>query len=273
VRRARPLLAALAVLALAPTHARANPSATLRVRFTPYRLGHTTNLSFNLNIAAPSGQIPPPLVGVDVLYPQSLGLDVSGLGITTCKQALLEELGPNGCPAESLMGYGIATAELRIGPETITETAHISIIRAPEGEGHIAMYLNAIANTPVVTELILDGLQLPGPAPYEHIHITVPLIPAVPGAPDVSVVRIDTTFGPEGLTYYEKTHGTFVPYQPQGILLPRHCPQGGFPFIAKLAFADGTNTSTATHIRCPGQLRSPTTPTRAAGARRASQLG
>jgi len=241
----------LAALALLPATARAAPSATLHVGFSPYVLGRATNVSFNLNITAPPGQLPPPLAGLDVLYPRSLGLDVSGLGITTCKQALLEELGPAGCPIESVMGHGTATAELPVGSETFDETAQISIIRAPEGEGHIAMYFNVIADTPVTAEFVLDGVLLPGPPPYEHIHIAVPLIPGLADGPDVSVVRMDATFGPKGLIYYERTDGKLVPYQPQGILLPRHCPRHGFPFAAALAFANETHTNTTTTVPCP----------------------
>ncbi len=251
MRRARHhLLAPLILFALLTTTARAENTATLHVTFAPYVLGHSTNVTFDVHIQAPPGRIPPPLTGLDVLYPSTLGLDVSGLGINTCRQALLEELGPIGCPAESFMGRGTAVAEFAIGAEILHETAEVSIIRAPESQGRIAMYFNLAANTPVSAQFVLDGELLPGTNAYERIHLDIPLIPTYPGAPDVAVVGLSASFGPRSLTYYEHIHGKLVPYKPQGILLPNRCPRDSFSFIATLSFANGTSTTTTTHVPC-----------------------
>ncbi len=240
----------LAAFALSSGSAHAAQSARLHVRFAPYALGQSTNLDFNLDILAPAGQVPAPLVGLDVRYPSDLGLDVSGLGIATCPQGRLEELGETACSAESYMGQGSALAEIQIGPEIVHESAGVSIFRAA-GEGHIAMLFDLEARTPVSAQFVLRALLLPAPAPFERIHIDVPLIPSLEGAPDVAVVRLNARFGPRGLTYYEHVHGKLVPYRPRGILLPSRCPHGGFPFAATLSFADGTSTIAATRVACP----------------------
>jgi hypothetical protein len=243
------LLAALALLQAPSTQAAT--TARLRVGFAPYTLGQANNVYFELNILAPPGQIPPPLTQLEIRYPRDLGLDVSGLGINACARARLEALGPSGCAAESYMGQGSAIAAIQVGSELIHETAHIAILRAPEAEGHIAMFFNIEAASPIEAQIVLPGLLLEAPPPYEAISISVPIIPTFPGAPDVALTRLTAQFGPEGLTYYEHKHGKLIPYIPQGILLPHHCPKEGFKFAAKLTFAEDSNILTEADVPCP----------------------
>jgi hypothetical protein len=78
----------------------------------------------------------------------------------------------------------------------------------------------------------------------------VPLVPTVPEGPDVAVTDVHVTLGGR-LTYYERVHGRRVPYRPQGILLPKRCPRGGFRFSATFTFLDGTQAQAQTTVRCP----------------------
>jgi hypothetical protein len=102
----------LLAFALQPDSARAVPSAQLRVTFTPDIPGQSTNVGFAVAINAPPGSIPPPLTDLDLDYPSALGLALSGLGLDTCPEPTLEQLGPDGCPVDSRMGQGRAVAEL-----------------------------------------------------------------------------------------------------------------------------------------------------------------
>jgi hypothetical protein len=127
----------------------------------------------------------------------------------------------------------------------------VAILRAPEQQGRIAMFFNVAAFTPVLTEVVFAGALQPSPTPSdESIDIKVPLVEAWPGAPDVAVARLDATFGPRGLVYYAHTHGKLVPYTPKGVLLPRHCPRGGFRFVASLAFLGGAGAVARTRVPC-----------------------
>jgi hypothetical protein len=244
------LLATLAALACLPASAQATESARLHVRFTPEHLGHGTTIDLEIAIIAPAGQIPSPLTEATISYPDALGVDVSGLGLATCSRATLELLGPNYCPSDSRMGQGSALAELAIGPEIIHEGAEIQIVRAPRlGQTALFFYVNAA--TPVSVPIILPGLLTSGPGAEESIHIDVPLVPTLPEAPDVAVIRLHATLGPKGLTYYEHVHGHFIPYHPDGILLPNRCPRGGFAFSAGFAFLDDTHTATHATVPCP----------------------
>ncbi len=239
------------------TTAHAAQSARLHVTFTPERLGQPTTVEINVQIAETTGNVPSPLTSLDVRYPGDLGIADSGLGLATCSQTRLEVFGPEGCPADSRMGRGsalaeipIGSAEVPIGPDILHEPAAVTIVRAPEQDGHIALLLYTSAETPVNAQIVLSGLLLPAPN-GELIHIDVPLVPSLPGAPNVAVVRLHATLGPRGLTYYEHVHGKVIGYHPTGVLLPDHCPRGGFPFAATLTFLDGSQTHARTTVPCP----------------------
>ncbi len=139
-----------------------------------------------------------------------------------------------------------------IGPEIVHETAHITLLRAPTQNGHLALLFYAAGEVPVWAPVTLSGLLLPAPAPFGgRIDINVPLITSLPGAPDVAVVKLRSTIGPEHLTYYERLHRHRVGYHPKGILLPDNCPHGGFPFAATFTFLDGSHTNAHTTVPCP----------------------
>lgn len=234
--------------------AQAAPSAKLHVGFIPERLGQSTTLEFSAQISVPNGRVPPPLTELDVNYPSSLGVAVGELGLATCSKKRLKTLGAGGCPADSRMGEGSATAEIPIGPEILQETAKVAILRAPEQEGHLALLFYATGETPVFAQIPFSGLLLSSPPPYgASIHINVPLVPSLPGGPDVAVIRLHATLGPHGLTYYEHLHGKLVRFKPKGILLPKRCPHGGFAFSATFAFLDGSHTTSNTRVPCPTQ--------------------
>jgi hypothetical protein len=226
---------------------------SLQATLKPERLGQATTVGFGFQIAAPKGRIPPPLTAVDVSYPGDLGIALSELGLATCTPTTLEIFGPEGCPANALMGYGTATAEIQIGPEIERESANITLIRAPTQNGRLALLFYADAVSPVSAQLVFPGLLLPaGSARFGgRININVPVIPSVPNAPDVAVVKLTSTLGPEHLTYYEHTHGHTLAYNPKGILLPNTCPRGGFPFTATFGFLDDTHAYAHTTVPCP----------------------
>jgi hypothetical protein len=254
MRRPGSLLIALAVWGCLLNTAQAAPSAKLHVGFIPERLGQSTTLEFSAQIAVPDSRVPPPLTGLDVNYPGSLGIAVGELGLATCSKKRLEALGAGGCPADSRMGEGSATAEIPIGPDILQETAKVAILRAPEQEGHLALLLYATGDEPVFAQIAFPGLLLSSPPPYgASIHINVPLVPSLPGGPNVAVVHLHATLGPLGLTYYENVRGKRIAYKPRGILLPHKCPRDGFPFSATFAFLDGSHTTSNTSVPCPAR--------------------
>jgi hypothetical protein len=251
-RRSVGALAAAVLCGYPPAAANAAQSVTFGAAFAPYRLGGRTTVELHLQIAAPPGQIPSALTEVEVRYPQNLGFALSGLGLTVCSPAMLEAAGAGGCPANSIMGRGNAVAELRFGAQLVNEGASISIARAPDQEGHIALLLYASGPSPVNTQILSPAQLLPSGPPFGgRLDMQLPVIPSVPGAPDVAIVSMNVTLGPQGLTYYEQTEGSTLAYTPKGILLPSTCPRGGFPFAATFSFLDGSRPTAHTAVPCP----------------------
>lgn len=254
MRQALSLLAAVAVCVCVclPATAWAQQPVTLHATLTPERLGQSTTIGFGFQIATTPNLTPSPLTEVDVRYPVDLGFALSELGLATCSVVVLEVFGPQGCPTNSQMGYGTALAEIPVGPIIISETARITIVRTTEQNGYLALLFYAEGGTPVDAQIVFAGTLLPAPAPFGGLlHMSVPLVPSLPGAPDVAIVQLQATLGPEHLTYSERVHGRMVYYQPKGIPLPYSCPHGGFPFAAQFSFQDGGHASAASNVLCP----------------------
>jgi hypothetical protein len=254
-RTAHPLLAALAglvVLLSTAAAARGETSVSLGASFSPYRLGARTTIELNFQVGAPAGEVPSALTDAEVRYPPDLGIALSGLGLAVCSPSTLETDGTSGCPANSIMGHGDAIAELRFGAQIVSESATISIARAPDQEGHIALLLYVSGPSPVNTQILSPAQLLPAGGQFGgRLNIDVPLIASVPGAPDLAIIQMRMTIGPQGLTYFEQLGGQTLAYRPKGILLPPRCPRGGFPFVGIFTFADGRRVTARKAVPCP----------------------
>jgi hypothetical protein len=243
---------ALTVCVVLAAGARARQTAKLEVGLYPERLGQGTTVEFAFAITATGAQVPSPVTRIALRYPKHFGLVTSGLGLASCTERVLEELGPEGCPSRSLMGEGTAVAEVQVGEKVLQEQAHTAIFMAPLGGENINIEFIVNGYSPLAAELIFPGLLLPAAPPYGgDLSIPVPLLESFPEGPDVSLVKIRSTIGPLGLTYYEHRRGKFIPYTPSGIVLPPHCPAGGFPFSITLHFADGTSSTNDAKVPCP----------------------
>lgn len=242
-------------LAAPPAAVAASP-ATLTAAFRPERLGRRTTLDLGFAFAAPADEVPPPLVQIELRYPNNLGIALSGLGLATCSAATLERVGPSGCSDNAVMGHGQAFTGIVLGTTVITESAPITIVRAPNRSGRLALLFFSEGITPVNTRIVFPGLLLPASSPFGGlVSIPVPLVPTLPGAPYISVIHLHATIGPAGVTYYERVGGVTLAYTPRGILLPNSCPRGGFPFAAEFSFLDESRRSARTAIPCPRRRR------------------
>lgn len=246
--------ATVCACALPSNPASASQTAKLDVHLQPERLGASTTIVFGFEIVGSGGQVPSPLTEVDLRYPGDLGIAGSGLGVEECLRPILEALGPDGCPTDSRMGYGSARVEVPFGPMIVSETATTKTFMAPISSGHLALLFYADGVTPISAQIVFPALITTAPPPFGgSLNTTVPLVPSVPEAPDVAVVELRTTLGPLHLTYYKRIAGRRVAYTPRGIVLPRSCPKGGFPFAAHFAFQDGTHSTASTDVPCPGR--------------------
>lgn len=235
----------------------ASQSVRLKVSLRPDRLGAfaTIFVGFRISGIPPAG--PAPLTGVNLLLPGEVGLATSGLGLENCVVTRLEEWGPSGCPADARMGSGTATAEIPIAGEVVAESAQVEVFSAPVRDGHLGLLVYANAYTPVSAQLVFPASVVDAPSPFsESIDTIVPLVPSLPGAPDVAVNTFHMTLGsphagPGRFFYYRRVRGRPVPYSPRGLLLPSTCPHGGFRFEARFSFQGQPNATAQATAACP----------------------
>jgi hypothetical protein len=238
----------------------AGQSAKLAVSFAPEHLGEPTTVSFAFRISSSTPRTPVPLTNVGVLLPSEMGIAESGLGLENCRALRLEEEGPKGCPSNSRMGSGFATAQVPIGAEPVVESAQIELFSAPVVDGHLALLVYANAIAPVSAQLIFPAFILPAPAPFgENVDTQVPLVPSLPEGPDVAITSFHASLGSapgQGhFRYYRSVHGKRVSFAPRGLILPPTCPRGGFRFEAQFSFRDQSATTAVSTVPCPHHAR------------------
>jgi hypothetical protein len=154
------------------------------------------------------------------------------------------------------MGFGSAIGQLAAEGAVVPEQAEVAIVRGPTREGHLALLFYVNGSEPVRAQIVFPGLLVPASPPFGGaVSLAVPLIPSWPEGPNVALVRLRSTLGPEHLTYYRDVRGKTTAYTPQGILLPRLCPRGGFGFAAVFAFADGSTAHASAIVPCPRGAR------------------
>jgi hypothetical protein len=254
--RALRLLVTITLCLTACSTASAAQSVTLSATFTPERLGQGTTIGFGFRIAAPAEEVPPPLTRVEISYPKELAFALSELGLATCSTQTLKISGPAGCPANSLMGYGTALAEIPLGPSIIHETGQVTILRTASRAGHLRLLIYVNAEDPVSAQIVFPGLVLPAAAPFGgRLAMNIPLIPSLPEGPNAAVVQFHSTIGPLHLHYHERAHGRVIRYKPKGIPLPNTCPHGGFRFSARFTFQNGSHSRASATVSCPRQGR------------------
>ncbi|MGH2832513.1 MAG: hypothetical protein ACRDK2_07025 [Solirubrobacteraceae bacterium] len=226
--------------------------ASLSASFTPDRLGAATTIGFGFHVETTEGTAPPPLSAMDLRIPSGVNYSVTTLGLAVCQPAELLAQGLNGCPANSRLGFGNALVEVPFGTGSGREIPEIQALMGPSSTGNLVVLFYANGQAPVYAQLVFSGEVLPASGVFgSQLSTNVPPIPSVPNGPDVSVVSVKATIGPEHLTYYKHVHGLRVAFHPIGVDVPEHCPRGGFPFAAEFTFQDGSHASASTKIACP----------------------
>ncbi|HEY5045338.1 MAG TPA: hypothetical protein VII53_05730 [Solirubrobacteraceae bacterium] len=253
--RKRIILAGITVCVLLATVAvaLAAESLTVTAAFSPNKLGAPTNVHGTATIHSTNELVPTPIIKTTVMGPAGLGLNVEGVGI--CNPATLEAtLEPKACPTDSKAGFGGGTGVLELAKEVIKEHFTLNFFRGPNENGHLVLlaYLNAI--TPVSVQLVLRAQVVKEPPPYGlGFTFVVPLIPTLPGASDASAEEIFITLGAPNAAYYKTVHGKRTLFHVKGIIVPKKCPHGGFPYKTEISFADGTTNTVKGAIPCPGR--------------------
>ncbi len=218
--------------------------------FTPNVAGAPTNAFGNATISSTEGPVPSPITHVNVYGPAGLTLNLEGSG--TCVRERLEQLGPRGCPADSKAGVGGGEGVYELGGEVINENYTLEFFLADNKPGHVSLLILLHGRTPVSIEVIFNATVITGPPPYGlGFSVEVPLIKVLPEASDASAKTASLMLGAKGVTYYKKVHGKRKRFYVKGIILPKHCPRGGWPVASQFTFQDGSTVMAKRTIPCP----------------------
>jgi hypothetical protein len=244
--------AAVLLGACVPALARASERVTLHTSFSPDRLGASTTIGFGFQIANTDGGAPAPLQSVALHLPRGIDYLTTTLGLAICQPAALLARGLAGCSPNARLGFGSAFVEVPFGQSSGHEIPDIQALMGPPHNGNIVVLFFADGREPVYAQLVFQGELIAGSATLGgSLTTAVPLIPSVTDGPPVSIVSVQTTIGPEHLTYHERVYGRIVSFHPRGVDVPLSCPRGGFVFSAEFGFADGTSATATSTVPCP----------------------
>lgn len=229
----------------------AGENVTIHAAFTPNKLGSPTNASGSATIMSTlPGEIPTPIVGFTIKGPEGLTLDTKGTG--TCSVAILEgPQGPEGCPKNSVAGFGGGMGALKLGTQIIEEPFTLNFFLGDNRPGHTVLLLYVNAVSPVSIQLAFTAVVEKFPKPYGlGFHFNIPLIPTLPGASDATVKSAHVSIGAPNVYYYTRVHGKRKRQHVKGLILPKTC-HGGLHVESDISFQDGTNSETKLTLPCP----------------------
>jgi hypothetical protein len=253
VSRTRLLIAATVacVCLIAVAAAWATQTLEVTASFSPDKLGAPTNVHGTATIGSTNAPLPSPISEATVMGPPGLTVDTKGVGI--CNAVKLEEtLETSVCPKDSKAGFGGGVGAYELAGQVNEEPFTLNFYRGPNENGHIVIlaYLNAVS--PVSVQLVLKAQVVNEPKPYGlGFTFKVPPIESLPGASNATAKSIYITLGAPNAAYFEKVGGKRKLVHVKGIIVPKKCPKGGFPYLTRFAFEDGTTSTVTGTIPCP----------------------
>jgi len=228
----------------------ATETLTTHASFSPDKLGVPTNVSATAEFHSTTTGVPSPASKVIVYLPAGLEIDVRGTG--TCVAAKLEASGPSACPADSRIGFGGGMGLLELAKEVIREPYTLDLFLGPKENGHLVVLAYVNASSPASFQLVVVAKEIHAPKPYGlGFNIAIPPIPTLPEASNASIETAFLTVGDKNVAYYKKVHGKNKLVHVRGIVVPKTCPSGGFPYKALVSFEDGTSLTNTGAIACP----------------------
>src|SRR5579859_4016682 len=170
----------------------------------------------------PKGGVPP-VSAVKLYLPAGMREHPAAFG--QCTEATIENVGPSGCPANSVAGEeGRVSVEVTFGSNRVPEQGTLQPFFGPKG-----LLFFAHGSSPVNLEIVWGGaFSSSHQPPYEEQLLSeIPAIATVPGAPLASFDSIHLKLGASS------TNGGEVdPF----LTLPTTCPGPGFPFKTEVVF-------------------------------------
>jgi hypothetical protein len=245
----RPAILALAAGAMlaagfgAPGRAVAETSTAAQTAIfepSPDRLGVKAAFTFAVHFTGGAYDVPSPVRRAVVQLPPGLMLDIPKLRI--CTKARLQARGASGCPSRSEIGTGRALADVHAGEGVEGEVGAVTAFVGPPQGANPTIEILGQGYTPLDERVVVTGTALPDQPPYgEKLVMSIPAIPTIPLEPNASTVSFSLTVG----------GAAFRKHNPNTVVLPSHCPTGGFPFAAEFGYENGSTSSTTATVPCP----------------------
>jgi hypothetical protein len=229
-----------ATVAIAPL-AHAHPSASISpiLHFGPRGDGA---LDFTINFTDNESEtgVPPPVRRTLLRFPAGLNVEIPLL--RSCDAARLRAHGPSACPPQSRIGGGHAIVEVHAGSQTIAEHITLWVFLGALHNLSPTFLILGRGYSPFNERVVLSGSALSDSLPYgEDLAIGIPPIATLPLEPDASIVSMSLSVGS---TSPHASHAATV-------VVPHHCPSGGFPFAAVFTYADGFTGQAYATAHCP----------------------
>jgi|SRR5580692_3769745 hypothetical protein len=223
--------------------ARGSTSAAITASLSPDRLGAKSTLSFTIRYGGGEGGVPSAVRRALLSFPAGLSLDIPQL--SACARPRLQARGARGCSVQSELGTGHALVEAPLGSQTVTEAISLAIFLGPPQNLQPTVEVLGQGLTPFDERVLLTGSTLSGQAPYgEQLAMSIPPIPTLPLEPNASMASISLAIGAQPRAGVRNSNA---------VLVPSHCPRGGFPFAGEFTYADGSVSNATATVPCPHQ--------------------
>ena len=227
----------IATTSTAYAHTSASISPVLR--FGPHNSG-ALNFTINFSDEESDTGVPTPVRRTLLRFPAGLNVEIPLL--RSCDIRRLEAHGPSGCPPASRIGGGHALAEVHAGSQTIAEHITLWVFLGPLHNLSPTFLILGRGYTPFNERVVLSGSTVSDIPPFgEDLAIDIPPIHTLPLEPDASMVNMSLSVGS---TSPNASHAATV-------VVPHHCPVGGFPFAAIFTYADGFTSQASATTHCP----------------------
>ncbi|MHB8242188.1 MAG: hypothetical protein ACYDHN_09370 [Solirubrobacteraceae bacterium] len=215
-------------------------SATIVPTLTPDRLGSRSSLTYTIHFTDGKAGVPSPVHRAVLQFPAGLTLELPTLH--SCSPMRLRAHGPTSCPPRSELGSGHALAEFQAGSQVLTERLTMWVFLGPPRNLQPTVEVLVQGYTPFDERVILTATQFTGEPPYgEGLAIPIPTIRTLALEPPASIVTFSLRIG----TTRRRSRYTGA------IVVPSHCPPGGFPFAAHFTYADGSAGRALATEGCP----------------------
>lgn len=214
--------------------------ATIAASFHPDKLGAMGALTVTIDPAGGEAGDAPALRHFVLRLPAGLGVEIPHL--RSCEPQRLQAVGARGCPAQSRLGVGRALVQAQLGSQLLGESIALWVFLGPLRNLQPTFEILAQGYTPFDERFVFSGTVLPDNPPYgEDLVLSVPVIATLPLEASASITSMSLTIG----------SSRRLASEPNTTVEPARCPAGGFPFVAELAYADGSTQNASTFTSCP----------------------